>query len=133
MFLGEIIPCRLHAAGIVAGTVTFRLESYYSSVDESKGSLSDSAKALIQNQDMPGFFDACGLYYDTLAECTFDFGAEHDNYHGRYRATEIADGLTEATGTGTPAGQVMSAVSAAGSGSGVAFCAQVSVAVTAAA
>jgi alpha-glucosidase len=35
---------------------------------------------------------ACGLYYDTLAECTFDFGAEHDNYHGRYRATEIADG-----------------------------------------
>jgi alpha-glucosidase len=35
---------------------------------------------------------ACGVYYDTLAECTFDFGAEHDNYHGRYRATEIADG-----------------------------------------
>jgi alpha-glucosidase len=35
---------------------------------------------------------ACGLYYDTLAECAFDFGAEHDNYHGRYRATEIADG-----------------------------------------
>jgi alpha-glucosidase len=35
---------------------------------------------------------ACGQYYDTLAECTFDFGAEHDNYHGRYRATEIADG-----------------------------------------
>jgi alpha-glucosidase len=35
---------------------------------------------------------AHGLYYDTLAECSFDFGAEHDNYHGRYRATEIADG-----------------------------------------
>jgi alpha-glucosidase len=35
---------------------------------------------------------ACGLYYDTLAECAFDFGAEHDNYHGRYRATEIVDG-----------------------------------------
>lgn len=35
---------------------------------------------------------ACGIYYDTLAECAFDFGAEHDNYHGRYRATEIADG-----------------------------------------
>ena len=34
----------------------------------------------------------CGQYYDTLAECAFDFGAEHDNYHGRYRATEIADG-----------------------------------------
>jgi alpha-glucosidase len=35
---------------------------------------------------------ACGLYYDTLAECAFDFGAEHDNYHGRYRATEVLDG-----------------------------------------
>ena len=36
---------------------------------------------------------ACyGIYYDTLAECTFDFGQEHDNYHGFYRATEIADG-----------------------------------------
>ena len=35
---------------------------------------------------------ACGVYYDTLAECSFDFGAEHDNYHGRYRATELADG-----------------------------------------
>jgi alpha-glucosidase len=34
----------------------------------------------------------CGLYYDTLAECAFDFGAEHDNYHGRYRATEVVDG-----------------------------------------
>ena len=35
---------------------------------------------------------ACGIYYDTLAECAFDLGAEHDNYHGRYRATEVADG-----------------------------------------
>ena len=33
-----------------------------------------------------------GVYYDTLAECTFDFGQEFDNYHGFYRATEIADG-----------------------------------------
>jgi alpha-glucosidase len=39
---------------------------------------------------------AHGIYYDTLAECTFDFGAEHDNYHGRYRATEIADGDLDA-------------------------------------
>ncbi len=36
---------------------------------------------------------ACyGMFYDTLAECTFDFGQEFDNYHGFYRATEIADG-----------------------------------------
>jgi alpha-glucosidase len=33
-----------------------------------------------------------GIYYDTLAECAFDFGQEYDNYHGFYRATEIADG-----------------------------------------
>jgi alpha-glucosidase len=35
---------------------------------------------------------AYGVYYDTLAECAFDFGQEYDNYHGFYRATEIADG-----------------------------------------
>ncbi len=33
-----------------------------------------------------------GAYYDTLSESTFDFGQEYDNYHGFYRATEIADG-----------------------------------------
>lgn len=26
-----------------------------------------------------------GLLYDTAADCTFDFGRELDNYHGRYR------------------------------------------------
>ncbi|MFT3963348.1 TIM-barrel domain-containing protein [Propionivibrio sp.] len=35
---------------------------------------------------------AYGIYYDTLAECTFDFGQEFDNYHGFFRSTEIADG-----------------------------------------
>ena len=33
-----------------------------------------------------------GIYYDTLAACTFDLGCEHDNYHGLYRSTEIDDG-----------------------------------------
>ena len=33
-----------------------------------------------------------GLYYDTLANCTFDLGCEHDNYHGFYRYVEIDDG-----------------------------------------
>jgi len=28
---------------------------------------------------------AFGLFYDTLADCVFDFGAEHSNYHGPYR------------------------------------------------
>ena len=26
-----------------------------------------------------------GLFYDTLADCSFDFGCEHSNYHGPYR------------------------------------------------
>jgi alpha-glucosidase len=33
-----------------------------------------------------------GMYYDTLTTCTFDFGCEHDNYHGFYRYVEIDDG-----------------------------------------
>ena len=45
---------------------------------------------------------AYGVYYDTLAECSFDFGAEHDNYHGRYRATEIADGDLDAMSSPGP-------------------------------
>ena len=33
-----------------------------------------------------------GVYYDTLSACTFDFGCEHDNYHGLHRYVEIDDG-----------------------------------------
>jgi alpha-glucosidase len=33
-----------------------------------------------------------GVYYDTLAACTFDLGCEHDNYHDLYRYVEIDDG-----------------------------------------
>ncbi|AOJ64558.1 hypothetical protein WJ32_18395 (plasmid) [Burkholderia ubonensis] len=33
-----------------------------------------------------------GIYYDTLAACTFDLGCEQDNYHGLYRYVEIDDG-----------------------------------------
>ncbi len=33
-----------------------------------------------------------GIYYDTLAACTFDFGCEHDNYHDFYRYVDIDDG-----------------------------------------
>ncbi|MDE2111713.1 MAG: glycoside hydrolase family 31 protein [Alphaproteobacteria bacterium] len=28
---------------------------------------------------------AFGLFYDTLSDCSFDFGREHSNYHGPYR------------------------------------------------
>lgn len=33
-----------------------------------------------------------GIYYDTLAACTFDMGCEHDNYHDLFRYVEIDDG-----------------------------------------
>jgi alpha-glucosidase len=33
-----------------------------------------------------------GVYYDTLAACTFDLGCEHDNYHGLYHYVDIDDG-----------------------------------------
>ena len=29
-----------------------------------------------------------GLFYDTLSDCSFDFGREHSNYHGPYRYFE---------------------------------------------
>ena len=43
--------------------VTLNVNSYYASVDEASTSLSDSATALLNNQDLPGFFSACGPYY----------------------------------------------------------------------
>ena len=33
-----------------------------------------------------------GLYYDTPADCRFDFGREHDNYHGFYRSFVAENG-----------------------------------------
>lgn len=40
----------------------------------------------------PGSGVAYGVYYDTLSPCTFDFGAEYDNYHGFYSTAEIESG-----------------------------------------
>ena len=34
---------------------------------------------------LPDSGTAFGLFYDTLSDCTFDFGRELDNYHGPYR------------------------------------------------
>ena len=43
--------------------VTLNVNTYYASVDEASTSLSESATALLNNQDLPGFFSACGPYY----------------------------------------------------------------------
>jgi len=43
--------------------VEINMHSYYASVDESSSALSDAAKTLLLNRDIPGFFHSCGSYY----------------------------------------------------------------------
>lgn len=43
--------------------VEINMHTYYASVDESASSLSDAAKTLLLNKDIPGFFHSCGAYY----------------------------------------------------------------------
>lgn len=43
--------------------VTLNVDTYYASVDEASTALSATAAALLTNQDVPGFFAACGPYY----------------------------------------------------------------------
>jgi hypothetical protein len=43
--------------------VTIDIDVYYSSVDEGRTKLSDSAAELLTSNDLPSFFDACGMYY----------------------------------------------------------------------
>ena len=42
---------------------TLNMDSYYASVDEASTPLSDAAIELLNRQDLPGFFAACGPYY----------------------------------------------------------------------
>jgi hypothetical protein len=42
--------------------VTIDVDTYYASMDETKGELADSAVQLA-TKDLPAFFDACGMYY----------------------------------------------------------------------
>ncbi len=43
--------------------VTIDLYTYYASVDEGKSTMSDTARELLVNNDLPGFFNSCGAYY----------------------------------------------------------------------
>ncbi len=43
--------------------VTIGVDVYYSSVDEANSKLSAAATSLLASGDVPGFFDACGIYY----------------------------------------------------------------------
>lgn len=43
--------------------VTIDLYTYYASVDESRSLMSDTARELLLNNDLPGFFNSCGAYY----------------------------------------------------------------------
>lgn len=42
--------------------VSIDIDTYYASLDETKGELADTAVQLAQ-KDLPAFFDACGMYY----------------------------------------------------------------------
>jgi hypothetical protein len=43
--------------------VTADIDVYYSSIDESRSRIGEAARELLTSNDIPGFFDACGLYY----------------------------------------------------------------------
>jgi len=43
--------------------VEINMHTYYASLDESASALSDAAKTLLLNRDIPGFFQGCGSYY----------------------------------------------------------------------
>lgn len=43
--------------------VSIDMETYYATIDEEQSPISPLALALITANDMPGFFDACGVYY----------------------------------------------------------------------
>jgi hypothetical protein len=43
--------------------VTILIDVYYSSIDEAQSKMAAAAAALLMNKDIPGFFDACGMYY----------------------------------------------------------------------
>jgi hypothetical protein len=43
--------------------VTILIDVYYSSIDEAQSKMSPAAASLLTAQDLPGFFDACGMYY----------------------------------------------------------------------
>jgi hypothetical protein len=42
---------------------TILVDIYYSSIDEAQSKMSPTAAALLKSKDIPGFFDACGMYY----------------------------------------------------------------------
>jgi len=43
--------------------VEINMHTYYASVDESASALSEAAKSLLLNRDIPGFFHSCGSFY----------------------------------------------------------------------
>jgi hypothetical protein len=43
--------------------VSIFIDVYYHSVDEAKSKMSPAAVKILEGKDVPGFFDACGMYY----------------------------------------------------------------------
>jgi len=59
-FLEQSIGEKGHSLHILA---TIQLKSYYAALNESQTQLSEPARLLLENQNITGFFDACGTYY----------------------------------------------------------------------
>jgi len=67
-FLDQFIGGELSQKSVEKGhslriLARIQLKSYYAALNESQTQLSEPARALLKNQDITGFFDACGTYY----------------------------------------------------------------------
>jgi len=59
-FLEHSLAENGHSLHILA---TIQLKSYYAALNESYTKLSEPARLLLENQNITGFFEACGTYY----------------------------------------------------------------------
>jgi hypothetical protein len=71
--------------------VQIDVDTYYASIDETKGELADTAVQLVRG-DLPAFFDACGMYYvrsinrNSTIFAMFTFKAENEDSDSKFAA-----------------------------------------------
>jgi hypothetical protein len=61
-FNSRFAESRTSTSSTINILVSIDIDTYYASLDETKGELADTAVQLAQ-KDLPAFFDACGMYY----------------------------------------------------------------------
>jgi hypothetical protein len=71
--------------------VSIDVDTYYASIDETKGELADTAVQLVRG-DLPAFFDACGMYYvrsinrNSTIYALFSFEKKSDKEDSEFKA-----------------------------------------------